>query len=250
MSKVEEKYPLPEDEHKALVQNLLVSDVLFLIIGVVLAIALTGLRTGDWLASFAFGWFSDYAATFIPTVWMVVVPIALAAIAFIGARLLFPRVESFRNSIISVRQSVNGELPRLPLPQLVGLMLLVGLSEETLFRYGLLGLLLYAFGILVPTPAAQIISLLLSAAIFTLVHNQYNDAWTLGTVFVVGIVLGALYIFTGSLLAVAFTHALYNFIDTLSERHSIMTEPDYYHGKVPSRAILDEIERLQKEMDE
>ncbi|WP_139650647.1 hypothetical protein [Raoultibacter phocaeensis] len=46
-------------------------------------------------------------------------------------------------------------------------------------------------------------------------------------------------------LAVAIAHAVYDFTELLIERRKMSHEPDYFHGSVPNRIILDAIEKEQ-----
>ena len=233
---IEKLYPLPSDERRALVRVVLASDALLVAVGYVLAVILAlfdGTCPGDVPGALLWGWVECLKRALVPDFAMLWLTATLLVLSW-GSYLVLWRVsEGFRSCVYRIRQGMNGELPRLPLVQIAVLMALVGFAEEFAFRFGVLGVLAVLLGPVLPAWLAAALALVVSTALFTVMHSQYHDPWSLGTVCAVGLVLGAAYLLTGSLLAVWTAHSLYDFADTLMERHRMRSEPDYFRGRVP-----------------
>lgn len=83
--------------------------------------------------------------------------------------------------------------------------LLNAFSEELLFRVALLGMLL----LIMDAKSA----ILISAILFTLAHSRYRKSWKLMLLIIwVGIVLGNLYISTGSIVTIIVVHFTHNML--------------------------------------
>ena len=229
-----EKYPLPQEECDRLLKTILLSALVWLGAGIVLAIIVTCIRTGGFLAGGnPMAWVNDIAATLFPHWTMIALPLAALVLVEGVQAWRMPRSPGFRESTIQIRQGITGEMPRMPVLPMFFLMLLTGFSEELVFRYGLIGLLALLLAFILPDGAAIVISVLLSTAIFTVVHTQYKGAWHMAAVFVLGLVMGVVFVLTGSLLSVAFAHGMYDFGILLAERANMVREDDYFDGKVP-----------------
>lgn len=235
-----EKYPLPKEESARLLKAIALSALIWLGVGIVLAVIIACIRTGGFLSGVDPAvWGGDIVAAMSPHWTMVVLPIvALAMVEGVQAW-RFPRSESFRASTYKIRQGITGEMPRIPALPMFFLMLLTGFSEELVFRYGLIGLLAMLLAYVLPDPAAAIIALLVASIAFTVVHTQYKDTYVMAAVFVMALMMGATYLLTGSLLSVAFTHGMYNFSILLIERWLMVRQDDYFGGKVPVNELAE-----------
>lgn len=241
-------YPLPPDERRMLIANVVASD---------LALALAGLACG-LVAAFiegacgGSGGITGSGARFVEGLGLALmldagnnalagVALALlfcAVMEFVNA-LMFGNFPSYTDEVMRTRQGVNGELVRLPIFDLVWMMPIVGLSEELAFRYGIVGLTLAALKPLMGFAGAGAVAVILSMALFTLAHRQYDGIWSTSFVALYGALLAIVYTTTGSLLCVAICHALYDFVDLLVERTHMYLEPDYFDGKTPDHALED-----------
>ena len=225
-------YPLPEGEQQALLKTSLASEGLILVVGIVLAIALSAAEGGISHA-LPFGWLSDLASAMSLHWAMLVLPpamiVLLEALDALGTRFS----KSYRQSVMRTRQGVTGELPRMAMRHIVPCMIAAGICEELLFRYGLLGLAVLVLDKLLPYPAAAALAVALVSLAFWAAHVQYRDAWTSGYVIVMACLLGTVYLATGSLLSMMVAHALYNIADIAIERRKMVREPDYFHGSIP-----------------
>lgn len=238
--KVSESYPLPDKERRLIVQNIVVGDGIMIVLGLLLGVVTTAFAHGTWSYALAgSGWWHDLAATLVPHPAMVVLPVALLVAFQIADRLLWPRSEGYRAQVLRIRQGMTGELPRMSPALLLALFALVGFSEELLFRYGICGFVLQVCKMALPIPEAgsAAVAVIVSAAVFTLAHVQYKSTFGTAVVFCIGVLFGAVFLATGSYLAVAVAHWLYDFGDTMTERFRISRDPDYYAGEVPVDAL-------------
>lgn len=241
------KYPLPEDERRALVSNMVLTDVVLLVIGVVLAALAYGLTTLNWADAFLkLAWAGSLTTMLTPHWAMVALPAALIVVFEAVDRLMWKRSSDYREDVMEIRQGMNGELPRLGVGQLAALLALVGIAEEFALRFGLLKLAWAAFDLIAPGPLSAAAAILLQAGVFMLMHNQYDRAWSLLAVFGIGAVFGVVFMLTSSLLTVIVAHFLYDFGDILLERRRMETDPDYFAGKVPTRAVLDLMDQAEQ----
>jgi membrane protease YdiL (CAAX protease family) len=238
----EQKYPLPARERRLLAQNLLANDLIFLVLGGLLFSLAIGVSTGDWAGAFGRRAVSTLAERLSGFSWLAVAgPLAVIAVLETGERIFRRHSEDFdHNDMLEIRQGINGELPRLGLGTMLLLMVVVGLAEELLFRVGIIDLARALFGLVWDGPVVTAAAVALSAVVFAVVHGQYGQTWAKATVLILGLLLGALYVHTGSYLTLAAAHALYDFANLLIERRRMTREPDYFGGKAPD-SVMSEI---------
>lgn len=237
--KARERYPLPPEEQQALVNALVLSELLWLAAFWAGAVVLHGLATADWMGAIAFAWMPDLLAILRPHWAMVAMPAAMFAVAK-GIQLWGQKTSSsFRAAKLELNQGVNGEIPRLGTGRIVLCMCLAGICEELVFRYVLIGYLLLLLSLFLPSAAATVAAVVVSTLVFWLVHFQYRNPWMGSIAFCVGLILGAGYVLSGSLLAVMFAHAAYNIAVVMADRFEMVRDPDYFGGKVPVSFALD-----------
>ncbi len=235
---------LDAEEALALCFSLTLSQALFLACGVAGAIALAGLASGDWPAAVLGGWLQGVEASVraLPTVVTIGAGCALALVLFALSWNSEKRALSSkegRASVMRNRQSINGEMPRVPLLALVVLMTLTGIAEELLFRYVIFGLAQQLLTPLLPGFVAAGIGLVVSSVAFFLAHGGRPELATSGT-FLLGVAFGIAYLATGSLAVVALAHALYNLLVLMTRRRQMRRDPDYFGGPAPQRIVMDE----------
>lgn len=245
----EQKYPLPARERRLLVGNLLANDAIFLVLGGLLFSLAIGASTGDWAGAFGRRAVSTLAERLSGFCWLAVAgPLAVVAALELGERFFRRHSEdSDRDDTLAMRQGINGELPRLGLGTMLPLMIAVGLAEELLFRVGVIDLARALLGLVADAPLATAAAVVLSAVAFTVVHSRYGRTWAQATVLILGLLLGALYVHTGSYLAVAAAHAIYDLANLLIERRRMEREPDYFGGKAPDSVMSEIIDSHDKE---
>ena len=237
MSKVMEMYPLPEEEYRALVRVTLESELVIAAAAVVGAFLLTGISTGDWAYALSFGWVVDIVQKLTLHWLMLALPAIMVCAVVLIDRIGLMRFSSYRKQKADIVQGVNGELVRMSVGWIALVSLLAGIFEEALFRYVLMGLLALGFGMFLDAPLAAVLALLASSVIFTLVHIQYRNPWSIGLAFGLSLFLGAGYLLTGSLLVAAFAHAVYDFAIMLYERCRMVSDPNYFGGNVPNDVV-------------
>ncbi len=241
---------LDAEEALALCFSLTLSQGLFLACGVVGAIVLAGLASGDWPAAVLGGWLQGIEASVraFPTAVTVGAACALALILFALSWNSEKRAlssEEGRAAVMRSRQSINGEMPRVPLLALIVLMTLTGIAEELLFRYVIFGLAQQLTPLL-PGFVAAGIGLVISSVAFFLAHGGRPELATSGT-FLLGVAFGVAYLATGSLAIVALAHALYDLLVLLVRRRQMRRDPDYFGGPAPQRVVMDEPDEDTKE---
>lgn len=239
-----QKYPLPVREHRLLVRNVLANDVIFFVLGGLLFSLAIGVSTGDWAGAFGRRAVSTFASRLSGFSWLAVAgQLAVVAALELGERSIRRHSkDSSRDDTLETRQGVNGELPRLGLGSLFLLMTVVGLAEELLFRVGVIDLARALFGLVANGPLTTTVAVVISAVVFAVVHGQYGRTWAQATVLLLGLLLGALYVHTGSYLIVAVAHTLYDFVSLLIERRRMTHEPDYFGGKAPDNVMSEIID--------
>lgn len=242
---------LDAEEALALCFSLTLSQGLFLACGVVGAIVLAGLASGDWPAAVLGGWLQGIEASVraFPTAVTVGAACALALILFALSWNSEKRAlssEEGRAAVMRSRQSINGEMPRVPLLALIVLMTLTGIAEELLFRYVIFGLAQQLLTPLLPGFVAAVIGLVISSVAFFLAHGGRPELATSGT-FLLGVAFGVAYLATGSLAIVALAHALYDLLVLLVRRRQMRRDPDYFGGPAPQRVVMDEPDEDTKE---
>ena len=140
-----EKYPLDVGEQNCLISNMLASECLLLLIGVVGSMVASGVVSGDWFGSIVgFGWAHEIALscmklsvidTIVAAIVVTVIALAVAhAIEFVASH-----TTSGRLSIIASRRGLNGEIPRIDSYAVFAGMCAAGFAEELLFRFVLVG---------------------------------------------------------------------------------------------------------------
>lgn len=248
MNSIYERFPLPEDERKALVKASLISEVMLLAVGIVLAIVLSGLSSG-WGYSLKLGWLADIISAMKPSWAMIVLPILMVGIVFLVDKGGHKYSPSYRKAKTELAQGMTGELPRIRPLDMVICMGAAGICEELLFRYCAIGLAMLALTSFLPWLPAAIIAVIATAVAFWAIHAQYRDPWSITLALSGGLILGAGYVATGSLLSCMFAHALYNIAVLLMEQQSMLTDPDYFGGKVPNDVVIKMSENATNETD-
>ncbi|MGN0301967.1 MAG: lysostaphin resistance A-like protein [Anaerotardibacter sp.] len=238
MSKASELYPLPEEEKKELVKATLLSEGIIAVGGVIGAIILAFATTGDFIEALWL-WLPQIAST-LTLHWVApVLCFLMIGVVFVIDSLGTKNSASYRKAKLELAQSLNGELPRLSNRDVIICMTLAGICEELLFRYVLIGLLMVLFGLILSPTLAAVLSVVVSAVIFWSVHAQYRDPWSISLALCGGLILGAGYVLSGSLLSCMIAHAIYNIAVLLIERSSMVKDPNYFGGKVPTTLLLD-----------
>ncbi len=251
-----EKYPLPEGEQNALITNMLASECLLLVAGVVGAAVVCGITSGDWLgAIFGLGWARDIAQSCMAlSATDTAIATAVTAFAMLAFARLVEFIASFSdagwNSIIANRQGINGEIPRIGSYLVFAGMLAAGFAEELLFRFVLVGGLLAILSMVIPHEAAIVVVAAVSTVAFWRAHEEYRDAFTSATTLGVAAILCVAFIVTGSYLVVAIAHAAYDIIDVEIEGSRMLDDDDYFEGEPPQSAMLDMYEEVWREENE
>lgn len=254
MASVREKYPLDAEEESTLVANLAMSQALILVAGCLGAAIINGVMTGNWSNAFmGMGWARAIAEALsaLPLadtcVYSVVLAVILYGLGWFAQRRALQTAMG-RESVLEARRDVNGEFPRLKTTTVVLLMLSAGCAEELLFRYVCINGLLLIFSLVMALPAwfASFCALVISSFVFWLAHVRYRDFFSTVLTMFLAIALGAAYMVTGSLAVVIIAHAAYDIADVLMERYYMSHDDDYFGGPAPKRALLDQIEELDR----
>lgn len=251
-----EKYPLDRGEQNCLISNMLASECLLLVIGVVGSMLASGIVSGDWFGSIiGFGWAHEIALscmklsaidTIVAAVVVTAISLAVAhAIEFVAAR-----TTSGRRSIIESRRGINGEIPRIDSYAVFAGMFAAGFAEELVFRFVLVGGLAALLGLFIPAKIAVIVAILVSTGVFVYAHDEYRDWYTLSACVAMSLVLCVAFAVTGSYLVVALAHAAYDIIDIEIEGSRMVDEEDYFLGEVPQSVMLDMYEEICREENE
>jgi membrane protease YdiL (CAAX protease family) len=256
---IEEKYPLPEREKNLLIDQLMGSGAIFILIGIVLSIIYTGVRTGDWLWTIVyFGWAYEFgqAMTFgqsplICVVAAVAVPAFFLLLGEVIDRIFFKRSEKYRSDVLESRQGFTGELPRLEVGYLFLTSAVAGFSEEFAFRYGGIGVLSLLLANFMSPIWATGFAIAITAIVFADAHGNYPHRWQKAFVVASACVFGMVFALTGSLLAIALCHGLYDLGTCFIERSKMMRDSKYFpEGKAPIDAIEAEMKELREMLDE
>lgn len=239
--------PVDLDEAAALVINLLISQLIILVAGCAGSVVLAGVASGDWAgAVLGFGWLRPIADSLcvLPAAQSLAVAVLLGAVFCIAAYVWERRAlaKGKRDEVASLRRSINGELPRLPIALWVVLMVLTGFTEELFFRFALLGLAAELLAGALPDVAAAVVAVVVSSLVFWLAHARYRSLAATVATLGLGLALGAAFLATESLAVVAGTHALYNIGTLAIARFRMNRDPDYFAGPAPTRALLDQLE--------
>lgn len=232
-------------ETLALTFTLLLSQLIFLLISFFVLVIMDALVAGNGFASFTTGSWTNpvFAALHIQS------PLVTFGAACASGLVLYfyaawsekrgMRNENVRQEILTSRQGIAGEMPRLPLPLIIILMTIVGFSEELLFRFLLLGTLFAVLSPLCGSILAAGISIVISSIVFCLVHVFNNGSGPIITWLILGMVLGAVFILTENLAAVMLAHTFYNIAVHISARVEMHRNPDYFGGPIPTKVLMD-----------
>lgn len=251
-----EKYPLEQGEQNALITNMLASECLLLIVGVVGSMVVSGITTGDWLgAIFGFGWArgiaqSCMALSAVDTAIAAVATAALMVALAYAVEFVASRTESGRQNILFKRQGFNGEIPRIDSYAVFAAMFAAGFAEELVFRFALLLGARAILVLFVPMEAATVVAVVVSVVAFWLSHEEYRDAYTISMIVLDALVLCLSFVITGSYLVVAIAHALYDIADLEIEGWRMVRDDDYFGGEPPQSAMLDMYEDVWREENE
>ena len=172
-------------EQNCLISNMLASECLLLLIGVVGSMVASGVVSGDWFGSIVgFGWAHEIALscmklsaidTIVAAIVVTVIALAVAhAIEFVASH-----TTSGRLSIIASRRGLNGEIPRIDSYAVFAGMCAAGFAEELLFRFVLVGGVTVLLGLFIPAKIAVIAAVVISTAVFVYAHEEYRDWYTL-----------------------------------------------------------------------
>lgn len=243
-------------EQNCLISNMLASESLLLLIGVVGSIIASGIASGDWLGStIGFGWAREIALscmklsaidTIVTAIVVTVIALAVAhAIEFVAAH-----TTSGRLSIIASRRGLNGEIPRIDSYAVFAGMCAAGFAEELLFRFVLVGGVAVLLGLFIPAIIAVIAAVIISTAVFVYAHEEYHDWYTLLVCVAISLVMCIAFVITGSYMVVALAHAAYDIIDIEIEGSRMVNEDDYFFGEVPQSVMLDMYEEICREENE
>lgn len=241
MAKATELFPLPDEERKALVKLLVASEISIAVIGLIGAIILHGLSTGDWLGALVFGWAANFAAELTLSWPIVAIPLISMVVELAIDKYGKKLSASYRASRLALNQGSSGEIPRLSLAEITLCMVLAGVFEEILFRYVLIGLLMLGLTMFLPWIPAAVLAVAISTVLFWSLHSQYRDPWSIALTMFGGVLLGTCYVLTGSLLSCMIGHTVHNILVGLYDRRCMVTDPDFFGGKVPTSAILDTV---------
>ncbi|MEC4271804.1 CPBP family glutamic-type intramembrane protease [Adlercreutzia sp. R25] len=212
--------------------------ILALLRGTPLFEALTNGWAADLAQALAVGWPISVAVG-------IVLAAAMLAVAFTAEKVFWHRPD-VREDIYAIRQGLNGEIPRLALWKVTCVMVGVGCVEEAGFRYAATGVIMFIAEPALGFPAAAVIAVAASSAVFAIMHVQYRSPCALGLVGLLGVMLGAVYVATGMLTAVIVAHALYDIGNVSLEARKMLRDPDYFHGEAPVNAVEEEMERALK----
>ena len=172
-------------EQNCLISNMLASECLLLLIGVVGSMVASGVVSGDWFGSIVgFGWAHEIALscmklsaidTIVAAIVVTVIALAVAhVIEFVASH-----TTSGRLSIIASRRGLNGEIPRIDSYAVFAGMAAAGFAEELLFRFVLVGGVTVLLGLFIPAKIAVIAAVVISTAVFVYAHEEYRDWYTL-----------------------------------------------------------------------
>lgn len=250
-AKAREKFPLPQEEESRLTQVLVGSALATTLAAIICTIVLCCLRGEDLWQAVTSGWAAAWAdGLAVGWPWSVACAVVLALLMFAIDRVaegLAWRTAKGREEVLEVRRGLSGEIARLPLGKIAPLMLAIGCAEEAGFRFAVIGVVMAVAEPSLGFAGAAIIAVAASTAVFTLMHTQYHCLYANLVVAAVGLLLGAFYVLTGMLAAVALAHTLYDFGVTVFEAHRMVHDPSYFQGDAPVNAVNDELEQQLKE---
>lgn len=251
-----EKYPLDMGEQNCLISNMLASESLLLLIGVVGSMIASGIASGDWFGSIiGFGWAHEIALSCmklsaIDTIVAAIVVTAIALAVAHAIELVASHTTSGRLSIIASRRGLNGEIPRIDSYAVFAGMAAAGFAEELLFRFVLVGGVAVLLSLFIPAKIAVIAAIVISTAVFVYAHEEYRDWYTLLVCVAMSLVMCVAFAVTGSYVVVALAHAAYDIIDIEIEGSRMVNEDDYFFGEVPQSVMLDMYEEICREENE
>lgn len=255
--KPEEKYPLSDTEHNLVLNELLGSGAVFVLLGIVLSITYTGLRTGDWLAVFAhFAWAVDFSQAMTlgnAPLTGVLLALGLPAVFVLLSevvvhKLLWARSEKYREDVYETRRGFSGELARMGVRDIAVTAVVAGFAEEFCFRYGAIGALTVLFNGIFDFRFSMALAIVVTSLAFASAHAQYGRWWEKLTIAVYALSFGSAYVVTGSLLVVVLAHALYDFGVELLEGRRMLADDDYFGGEQAPDGLLGKQTKELREM--
>ncbi|NBJ66013.1 CPBP family glutamic-type intramembrane protease [Adlercreutzia caecimuris] len=249
IDKARAKYPLPVEEEGLLVNVVLASVLLTLLAAMACSMMLSVLQGANLWDALTFSWAAGIAdALKVGWPWSLALGAGLGAVLLavnaLGERAILhgPRDE-WRESLLEMREGLNGELPRVAAWKTPLLMLAVAAVEETGFRYAVIGVVMVVAEPAVGFLPAAVVAVGASAAVFAVMHFQYRGYATV-LVGVLGLLLGIAYIATGALLAVIVAHWIYDVGVVFNEAHKMTRDPHYFpSGNAPENAVEEELQR-------
>lgn len=255
---IREKYPLDADEESTLTANLAFSQAIMLVVGCLGVALIVAVSTGDWFNAFlGLGWARAIATTLaaLPVADTLGYAILLGLVMFAldwFAEQRALQTTLGRESVLEARRGINGELPRVNFLPTVLLLVAAGCAEELLFRYVIIYGCYTIFDLFMPTPGliGGFVALVLSSFVFWLAHVRYRDFVSTVLTLILAVLLGAVFMLTGSLAVVVIAHAGYDIAEVLHQRYHIKNDDDYFGGPAPKRVLLDEIKEEERHIND
>jgi membrane protease YdiL (CAAX protease family) len=236
IDKARAKYPLPVEEEGLLVNVVLASVLLTLLAAMACSMMLSVLQGANLWDALTFSWAAGIAdALKVGWPWSLALGAGLGAVLLavnaLGERAILhgPRDE-WRESLLEMREGLNGELPRVAAWKTPLLMLAVAAVEETGFRYAVIGVVMVVAEPAVGFLPAAVVAVGASAAVFAVMHFQYRGYATM-LVGVLGLLFGIVYVATGALLAVIVAHWIYDVGVVFNEARKMTRDPHYFPRK-------------------
>lgn len=144
---------------------------------------------------------------------------------------------------IAQRRSIIGEIMQGRTEMQALFFTATGIGEEALFRAGLISVICFLEGAILNVPVAGVVAAIIIAdIIFTLCHlTSYKDFFSVTTVFLLGAVLSLVFLITGSIIAGAVAHAVYDFLVIVLQKRKMNKEgyAAFFDGKRPVNMLED-----------
>lgn len=144
---------------------------------------------------------------------------------------------------IAQRRSIIGEIMQSGTGMQAMFFTATGIGEEALFRAGLISVFCFLEGMILDVPVAGVVvAAIIADVIFTLCHlTSYKDFFSVTTVFLLGAVLTLAFLITGSIIAGAVAHAVYDFLVVVLQKRKMNKEgyATFFDGKRPVNILED-----------